>query len=129
MNKKQIVGKGKQDKQQDILRWGGVVVLFIAAFVVQNFLKTVPASLMAIGWILILIIAGLIATTTVKGKWLVNFFKEGRTELQKVVWPTRKEAGQITLIVLLVVFLAGILLWGIDSVLVWGIGHLTQLKN
>lgn len=129
MNKKLTVEKEKQEKKRDTFKIGGVFLLFVVAFVVQDFFKATPLPLKAIGWILVLIGAAFIVMTTTQGKVLVNFIKEGRVELLKVVWPTRKEATQITLIVLLVVFLAGILLWGIDSSLVWGIGHLTQLKN
>lgn len=124
-----MVGKGKQEKKRDTLKMGGVFLLFVVAFMAQDYFKATPLPLKASGWIIVLVGAVFVLMTTAKGKVLVDFIKEGRVELLKVVWPTRKEATQITLIVLLVVFLAGVLLWGIDSSLVWGIGHLTQLKN
>jgi preprotein translocase subunit SecE len=38
-------------------------------------------------------------------------------EVRKVVWPTRQETIQTTLIVIVMVFLLGILLWLFDMVL------------
>ena len=43
-----------------------------------------------------------------------------RTELRKVVWPTKQERNQTTLIVVAVILLMSLILWGIDSLLSWG---------
>jgi len=126
MNKKQIAEK--QEKRQEALKWSAAFLLLFAAFVAQCFFKMMTMPFKAVGWVIVLISALAILSATEKGKALLVFIKEGRIELQKVVWPTRKEAVQIALIVLLVVCLAGILLWGVDSGLVWSIGHLTQLN-
>lgn len=125
MSKKQVAERGRKDS----LKWGVVSLLWVLSFVAYYFFATVPVPLKAIGWIVILIVSAIILRTTIKGQIFSGFVKESRIELQKVVWPTRKEAGQITLIVILVVFLAGIFLWGIDSALIWGIGKVTQLKS
>ncbi|MBP5143215.1 preprotein translocase subunit SecE, partial [Pseudomonas chlororaphis] len=45
--------------------------------------------------------------------------KEARTEIRKVVWPTRQETTQTTLIVVAVVLVMALLLWGLDSLLGW----------
>jgi preprotein translocase subunit SecE len=42
-----------------------------------------------------------------------------------VVWPTRVETMQTTLIVLLIVLLVGIFLWLLDMLLQWGFGAIT----
>jgi preprotein translocase subunit SecE len=42
-----------------------------------------------------------------------------RIEWRKVVWPTKQERNQTTLIVLAVILLMALILWGIDSLLSW----------
>ncbi len=45
--------------------------------------------------------------------------KGARTEIRKVVWPTRQETVQTTMIVVVFVVLVVLLLWGLDSFLGW----------
>ena len=59
-------------------------------------------------------VAGLVAAQSVQGKTLVGFLMGARTEIRKVVWPTRQESVQTTLIVLVVVVIASIFLAFID---------------
>ena len=47
-------------------------------------------------------------------KGIVRFFRETVAELRKVSWPTRREATQLTVLVLVVVALSGILLGMLD---------------
>jgi preprotein translocase subunit SecE len=63
--------------------------------------------------------------TTALGKEIWGFLREARTEVRKVVWPTRQETLQATLVVVALVFLVGLILWFLDMVLFWGIGILT----
>ena len=63
--------------------------------------------------------AGAIAFTTDKGRAAWEFMRDSRTELRKVVWPTRKETTQTTLVVIGVVTLVAIFLWMVDGVLSW----------
>ncbi|CDG85607.1 preprotein translocase, SecE subunit [Janthinobacterium agaricidamnosum NBRC 102515 = DSM 9628] len=51
------------------------------------------------------------------GREFLNFAKEAVRETKKVVWPTRKEATQITLIVFAFVLVMSIFLWGTDKLL------------
>lgn len=67
---------------------------------------------------------GLVLITDM-GQRLMAFSRESRVELRKVVWPTRKETTQITLIVLVLVFLIGLFLWLVDSLLFWGVQMIT----
>lgn len=46
-----------------------------------------------------------------------TFFKEVRVELSKVVWPTRKEAIKLTLMVVSVSVLVGLFIGGVDYIL------------
>ena len=55
---------------------------------------------------------------------LWNFLGETRAELRKVVWPTRPETLQTTLVVIVMVLIASLLLWGVDSLVLWVIKSL-----
>lgn len=66
-----------------------------------------------------------IVFTTSIGKALLLFIKDARIEVRKVVWPTRQETVQATLVVIALVFLVGLILWFLDMGLFWGISHLT----
>lgn len=70
--------------------------------------------------IALLIIAGLAAFViyqTDLGKRTVEFFKDARTEVRKVVWPSRTETTQTTLTVFVIVIIVGIFLWLLDMLL------------
>ncbi|MCC7161233.1 MAG: preprotein translocase subunit SecE [Anaerolineae bacterium] len=47
----------------------------------------------------------------------VQFYRETTAELRKVVWPTREQAQNLTVIVVIVVIAMAIFLGGIDAVL------------
>jgi preprotein translocase subunit SecE len=125
MGKKQVAER----RNLDGLKWGGICLLWILSFVAYYFFTVIPIPFKIIGWIIVILVSVAVLMATVQGKSFVLFAKSAYVELQKVVWPTRKEAGQIALIVVLVVFLAGMILWGVDSVVMWGIGKITLLTG
>ena len=62
-----------------------------------------------------------IGLQTEKGHAAWELAKEARIEVRKVVWPSRQETTQTTLIVVAVVIFVALILWGLDSGLSWGI--------
>jgi preprotein translocase subunit SecE len=50
-----------------------------------------------------------------KGNPVVKYFREMRSELKKVVWPSRKKVLNNTMIVLGALVVFGIALWGVDT--------------
>jgi len=72
----------------------------------------------------LLAIAGVgaaIALTSAKGKGLLTFMGLARTEVRKVVWPSRQETMQTTLMVFIIVVILSIFLWFVDMFLGWGV--------
>ncbi|MEK9649175.1 MAG: preprotein translocase subunit SecE, partial [Gammaproteobacteria bacterium] len=63
--------------------------------------------------------AGWIAAQTSKGSAFVSLCMDARTEIRKVVWPTRTETTHTTMIVVVAVIIVAIILWGLDSFLSW----------
>jgi preprotein translocase subunit SecE len=61
--------------------------------------------------------AVLILWTSSTGRDFLNFAKEAVRETKKVVWPTRREATQITGIVFAFVLVMAVFLWGTDKTL------------
>ena len=55
--------------------------------------------------------------TSLSGQGFLAFAKEAVRETKKVVWPTRKEAMQITAIVFGFVLVMAMFLWGTDKIL------------
>ena len=74
-------------------------------------------------------IAAGVMYTTALGQRTWNFAQDARVELRKVVWPTRTEATQTTLIVIAVVILVGILLWLLDTIFQWAFGAITGIGS
>ncbi|WP_294827778.1 preprotein translocase subunit SecE [uncultured Gilliamella sp.] len=68
-----------------------------------------------------------IAVTTNKGKSFLVFLQESRKELRKVVWPSRKDATQTTLLVVAVTVVVGLALWGMDNLFRWVVLILTSI--
>ncbi len=73
------------------------------------------------------IAVGLLFTTAI-GRTVWGFITEAKMEVRKVIWPTRQETIQATMLVVLVVFAVGLILWLMDMVLFWAVGILTGQK-
>ena len=80
-------------KQGQIAQWGALIALLVAAAVV--FMVSEP------------------------GKQFVAFGRDAWKEVKKVVWPTRKEAIQMTLYVFGFVVIMALFLWLTDKTLEW----------
>ncbi len=80
-------------KQGQIAQWGALIACLVAAVVV--FMISEP------------------------GKQFVAFGRDSWREVKKVVWPTRKEAMQMTLYVFGFVVVMALFLWLTDKTLEW----------
>ncbi len=76
-------------------------------------------------WLRVGLLLGLIAAalglffTSESGKQLIAFGRDSVREVKKVVWPTRKEALQMTGYVFAFVFVMALFLWLTDKTLEW----------
>lgn len=104
------------------------VSLILAGIVGFYYFLAYPTLYRVLG---ILVVAGLsvgIVLTTAIGRQTASFLKESRQEIRKVIWPTRQETIQSTLVVVALVFVVGLILWLLDMLLFWGVGILTGQK-
>jgi len=122
-------------KALDKIKWLFVFILVVFVvwgnfyFAGQNSIYQPNIIVRIIVVILVVALALLLAATTQKGKSLISFAKESRMELRKVVWPTRKEAIQTTLLVAVITIVVGLCLWGLDTLFFWAISKLTVLGH
>jgi preprotein translocase subunit SecE len=73
---------------------------------------------------------GAVGYFTRTGRALHEYLSESLFELRKVVWPTRQETVQTTLVIILVVVILSVLLGLIDLFLNWAIlQHLLKLGH
>ncbi|MDQ7048524.1 MAG: preprotein translocase subunit SecE [Enterobacterales bacterium] len=107
------------------LRWL-ITFLALGGAVYANHYLIDESLLVRVAVILALVAVGFaIALTTSKGKAGIIFAKESRIEARKVVWPTRAETVQTSMIILVAVVLVSIMLYLIDMGLVFLISFLT----
>ncbi len=76
-------------------------------------------------WLRVFALLGLLALAAAvffvseHGKQLIAYGRDSVREVRKVVWPTRKEAGQMTLYVFAFVLVMALFLWVTDKTLEW----------
>lgn len=68
-----------------------------------------------------------VAATTEKGKGLIGFLGTSRAEVRKMVWPTRAETMQTTLMVFIMVVVLAIFLWFVDMFLGFAVKSLLSV--
>lgn len=121
--------KGKDNvKGSDVLIWVLIALMAGAVIFAQNYyISTFSVKIAA--WAAWLVLSGVLFIRTATGNSAVQFVKESRIELRKVVWPTKQETVQMTLTIMVVVAIVSLLLWAVDSGLMWAVGKVTQLDR
>jgi preprotein translocase subunit SecE len=112
----------------EVTKWLIVAVLLVTAIVGNYYYRDFSLPLRALAVVLIIVVAGAVALMTTKGKATVAFAREARTEVRKVIWPTRQETLHTTLIVAAVTAVMSLILWGLDGILVRLVSFITGLR-
>ncbi len=94
-------------------------VLVVAAVAVFYVLAKEDLWLRVLALFALLAVAVAVFFTSENGKALIAFGRDAMREIRKVVWPTRKEAMQMTGYVFAFVFFMGLFLWLTDKTLEW----------
>ncbi len=109
----------------DKIKLSLAVILLLAAIVAFYLLGEHPLLYRVLGLLATGGVAAAIALQTEPGRNAREFLRGSMVEIRKVVWPTRKETTQTTLIVIVMVIVMGILLWLLDMFLLWAVRLLT----
>ncbi|QJC28278.1 preprotein translocase subunit SecE [Enterobacteriaceae endosymbiont of Plateumaris braccata] len=112
----------------EYIKWIISIILFISIIIYDYLYQNLelPIRIIIICPILILIIFIILSTN--KGKKILLFIRETRIETRKVVWPTYKETLQITLIIIIITLIMSLIIWGLDSILIYLISLLTNMR-
>lgn len=99
----------------DKLKW--VSIYFIAIFgIVENiYYGRISSYINSIIFFFVLPLIIYIGLTTKKGRLIQLFFKNTRTEIYKIIWPTKEEIFQTILLVIIFVSIMSLIIWGIDT--------------
>ena len=103
----------------DKAKLAGAAVLVVGAVVVFYLLGKQDLWLRVLALIALLAAAVAVFFTSESGKQLIAFGRDAVRETKKVVWPTRKEAMQMTGYVFAFVFVMALFLWVTDKTLEW----------
>ncbi len=108
-----------KDSRLDLLKWLLVAALVVVGVVGNQYFSAEPILYRVLILLVLAIVAGFVALQTTRGQAFFGLAREARVEIRKVVWPTRQETTQTTLIVVAVVLVMALVLWGLDSLFGW----------
>jgi preprotein translocase subunit SecE len=103
----------------DKAKLAGSVVLLLASIVAFYYLGKQDLWLRVLALLALLGAAGALFLTSESGRQLVAFGRDSVRETKKVVWPSRKEAMQMTGYVFAFVFAMALYMWLTDKTLEW----------
>ncbi|MFW0097331.1 MAG: preprotein translocase subunit SecE [Coxiella endosymbiont of Haemaphysalis qinghaiensis] len=110
----------------DALKWLLIVLLLVGGVIANFYYSYVATAIRAAIGIVLAISVLVIASQTQKGWKAWSFVKGSRTELRKVVWPTRQEIVQTTSVVVVMVIVIALILWGLDSFFMWVVAWMIE---
>ena len=103
----------------DKAKLAGAVLLVLASVVAFYYVGKQDLWVRVLALLVLLAAAVGLFFTSESGKQLIAFGQDSIKEVKKVVWPTRKEATQMTGYVFAFVFLMALYMWITDKTLEW----------
>ena len=103
----------------DSLKWVLVALLVGAGIYGNSYFSDESLLYRVIGLLVVAAVALTVAVTTARGDSAWTMIKGARTEIRKVISPTRQETTQTTMIVMVFVVVCGLFFWALDSFLGW----------
>jgi preprotein translocase subunit SecE len=109
----------EQPTAVDTAKLALAILIVLVGLVGYYYFASANAFLRALGIIAALGVGATVVFTTLQGRLLWKFIQGAKVELNKVVWPTREETIQTTLVVLVVALFGGVFFWLLDLFLLW----------
>ena len=113
-----------ETNKNDLVKWILSLVIFAGSLFAFYYFDQYPVIYRVLGLIGVVLLDFAILFNTEKIKSLRVFTYDARVELKKVVWSTKAEVIQTTIIVFVVVIIMSVLLWLLDKLLGAGIKFL-----
>lgn len=113
----------------DTVKQACSLFLVIAGVVAFYYFSEISVLYRALGMVAVVVAALLLMRTTQIGRDVWVFMMESKQEVRKVVWPSRQETMQTTLMVFAMVIIVGLLLWFLDMFLIWAVKLLMGQKG
>ena len=111
------MAKGSTAKLLDNIKWFAALAVFSAAVIGNSYFVEVAFLYRVLG-VVFLFIAGLgILAVTNFGSNAIKLMRESRTEIRRVVWPTRIETTQTFLVVFGSIIVLCLFFWALESLL------------
>ena len=107
----------EKEYRLDFAKWLIVAALVTVGIVGNSHFSAQPLFYRALALIVLAAVALFVAYSTEKGSGIWSLVQGSVVELRKVVWPTRQETNQTTLIVIAVVIFMSLVLWALDTAL------------
>ena len=105
---------------RDNMFWAaGLLVLLAGVVGFFHFAGEVMTLIRVLGLLAAVGAAAFIVGQTDRGREMFSFVREADVERRKVVWPTRQETLQTTLVVLVITILVAIMLFLMDTLFGW----------
>jgi len=101
----------------DTVKLWAAAALLVAGLVLFYVFAEQSLLFRTLGLLAVMAVCLFLVYQTTRGKNIVSFFRDARTEVRKVVWPSRAETTQTSLTVFIIVVIVGIMLWLFDSLL------------
>ena len=117
-----------ETNKNDLVKWILSLVIFAGSLFAFYYFDQYPVIYRVLGLIGVVLLDFAILFNTEKIKSLRVFTYDARVELKKVVWSTKAEVIQTTIIVFIVVIIMSVLLWLLDKLLGAGIKFLLAIK-
>ena len=109
----------------DVVKQVLSLVLVVAGVAAFYYFSEVSFLYRVLALVADIILALILLLMTDAGKRFWGFMLESKQEVRRVVWPSRQETMQTTLMVFAMVFIVGLILWLLDMFLFWGVRMLT----
>ena len=113
------MAKGKASNIADKIKWLVSICIFSAAIVGNSYYAEVAFLYRVLAVVALFILATLVLANTVFGKGAVTLMRESRTEMRRVVWPTRMETTQTFMVVFGSIIILCLFFWALESLLSW----------
>jgi preprotein translocase subunit SecE len=107
----------EKEYRLDFAKWIVVAAIVAVGVYGNSHFSAQPLLYRALALIALASVALFVAYNTEKGASLWSLMQGSIVELRKVVWPSRQETNQTTLIVIAVVIFMSLVLWALDTAL------------